>query len=1542
VAGPYSAGTVFLQVVPSYENMQRTLGRDARKIGESLGQEMGEGFDQEIERGSKGRAGRLVDTGEAKKAGETAGRQYGGAFERELQSRMSAAYRSLPKVKVGTDTDEIDREMTRIRQQFERLSKMRIGVDVDSKEALTEITALENRLRRLGDNTTDIEFHIDAASALKQVAALRSSIAAVLADKFTVEIGVNEGAFEKKMRAQLAAAQARLPKLRIDADSSAAVRSLDGLQKRMALLQGKRIGIDIDSNRFLEEINVIRMGLDALPDHEDISVQANIKGAMADLAIVQAEAARVDATRAEPEVNLKGFALVMAQYAKIRQEQARIGSSGGSAANAFRAFNGYILAAATIGPALIPILGAIAGGLLAIGPAAMGGMLGLGILIAGFSGLGAAVTALRNVQKQQAKDSLAAEKTNRTALKGVADAQRSAANAIRSALRQQEDAERSLADAQRDAKRAQEDLVQARIQAARDIEDLNSRARAGKLDERQGLIDVFNATVADTAARQDPGATNLEREQAAINLERARLALEDTRRANKGLAEEQAKVAKQGVDGTQRVQTAQEQVANAIRRQQDAVRNLGEASEAVDRARIDGAQRVSDALAAQAEATQKTGEIGSAAMVTLQDEMSKLGPAGQHFVYFLADMQDKLYAFRDAIQEGLLPGVEDALSALIDRYGAGFTRFLSTMGVTLGDIFRQTADVLQGPAFSAFFAMMEKDGPLFTQQLADITLNLSEAFANIMTALAPFSKDFGDALVNLSDKFKTWTESLADSKAFQDFLEYARREGPRVMRFIGALLGAVLNIAEALAPYADKILSLLTGFLDWIAGMDPKLLGPFLVVVLALVGGIQLAAGAISAFASALGVAAILTGITEGGLLALMGTAITAALPFIAIAAVIAAVAIGLVILYKKSETFRDIVNGVFFAVRDAAIWMWDNGIKPALNWIVDAWHSTTAFIADQWERRVKPVFELFGAIVSALWRNILSPTFGWIGDRFGDLGSGIKWVWDHVLKPVFDFFMDVIGDDLVSAFETGVGLIGKAWDKIKELAKAPVKFVVNTVLNDGILGAFNWLAGKFGTTKIPLFKLPEGFATGGVYPGYTPGRDIGYIGVSGGEAIMRPEWTRAMGHDYVEYMNRAARTGGVAGVRKAAGFLGGFAAGGVAGGSGSGHPFGGQSALIAFGRLLQQMGFRVAENPYFGGVHPVHARNSLHYSGNAIDVNWAPGTSAAEQREIDKLLPLAAQYGLRVIWRVKDHFNHAHFDTANSADMVGDGAGGGGVWGFLKGLNPVEWFQDKIGDIKAQIEGKFGDNDFITMLTAVPMKIVDMAKDAIIGMASAAGDWIGDKAGDALGAVKGLLGFGDKAVGEAVREQAAKYGWGSGGQWEALQALINKESSFDPDAKNPSSSAYGLFQFLDSTWGTVGGKKTSDPEKQALYGMRYIKANYGTPESALKFHNARGWYSEGGVVPEGTQLYDSGGILPPGISSIVNASGKPEAILTNEQFRNLERIANGGGGLTVDARSYGSDLDANDVAEEMLWAVRRMQQGGRYAFQGAGIGAMP
>lgn len=94
-----------------------------------------------------------------------------------------------------------------------------------------------------------------------------------------------------------------------------------------------------------------------------------------------------------------------------------------------------------------------------------------------------------------------------------------------------------------------------------------------------------------------------------------------------------------------------------------------------------------------------------------------------------------------------------------------------------------------------------------------------------------------------------------------------------------------------------------------------------------------------------------------------------------------------------------------------------------------------------------------------------------------------------------------------------------------------------------------------------------------------------------------------------------------------------------------------------------------------------------------------------------------------------------------------------------------------------------------------------------------------------------------------AIAQKVAKqFGWGAG-DINAWYTLGMKESGWRANAQNPTSTAYGIGQFLDSTWSGYGIAKTSDPGQQVLAMARYIKARYGSPSRALAFHISHNWY---------------------------------------------------------------------------------------------------
>jgi hypothetical protein len=97
-----------------------------------------------------------------------------------------------------------------------------------------------------------------------------------------------------------------------------------------------------------------------------------------------------------------------------------------------------------------------------------------------------------------------------------------------------------------------------------------------------------------------------------------------------------------------------------------------------------------------------------------------------------------------------------------------------------------------------------------------------------------------------------------------------------------------------------------------------------------------------------------------------------------------------------------------------------------------------------------------------------------------------------------------------------------------------------------------------------------------------------------------------------------------------------------------------------------------------------------------------------------------------------------------------------------------------------------------------------------------------------------------NKTLGQGLA--ATMHNW-TGAEWTALNDLVMSESGWCNTIQNPTSTAYGIGQFLDSTWATVGFTKTSNPATQIAAMLTYIKNRYGDPIKAWNFHLANGYY---------------------------------------------------------------------------------------------------
>jgi len=1628
----YSAGAIFLQVVPVFGNVQRAIEDEAKNIDRALGDSMERSGKKAGERAGKAASKAMNDEV------EKGSRSLSGTFEREFHKSVDEVNKALGGIDIKRLSNDMRREVSSMKKELSGLKDVDITADADFKRVYAEIAVLEGRLLGFRDGAK-IVFRSDIDEALKGIAKIKAAKEKI-DDPIDIEVRVETKAaersislFEQKFKKSVQVAGKTL-----STSLSGEVRKIG---RELDDLGDLKIGIDLSGGRARAEMKQILKDLDTIATKDpDIEIRLDAAAAASELRRFEAQMEKLD----DKDVTVD-----------VKADTKQATQNAQDASNVFRSFNIILLATASVGPALIPVLAGIAGGLLALGPAAAVAAFGLSSVLVGFSGLGDAVGALGAQQDaaattaqtsanrqvgaakaiENAQEALSDARRNAAraaedAAERVADAREAAADSIEDALERQKDAQEEYRDAVQDVRDAEQDLRDAREEARKDAETLAKRQRQNAVDERQAVLDLGAAQNEYNAVMADGSSTNTDKEQASVNLEQAQLALNDTRDEQVALADEAADYAANGVDGSEKVKSAQEQVTEALEAQKDAQEAVKEAAEAADEARVDGAKAVQDALEDQAEtiadnaraiqdAKEGVADARESAVRDLQQidaqaqavktAFDKLGPAGRDFALFLFSMRSGFYAFRDDVQKALLPAVQQAIESFISSPAAGKAKgVFVALAAGFGEFVKALSQSFQGPVWTAFFEMMADLGPKIQAAYGGALISFLEAFASILTTTAPFALRFAEGLEKMMDRFADWADSKAGADAIKGFIAFVEEVGPSVLDFFGGLAGALVAVVKAMAPYGSIVLDVIDQFLAFITVMDSDLLGALLTGLTVVVLASQVAYG-LSVLAMSLG--------------ALFATTIG---PWIfLIVGVIAA----LVILYKTNEDFRNFVVGAWDELSKVISKAWEEQMKPALmgfweavqnlwkevlqpflewagpmivwfakkivpllawyfstaiksiSWMINnilipvvklivkvvtavfkgiewawenvlkpAWDAISAAVTFLWENVFKPVFgfiwdvvsTVFGAIV-ALWTEVLWPVFETIGGVVMDLyqlyfkvafvlikaawkalgiafeavwnniikplwtrikvgatafyqeqlkpafdgvkkawdamAKGLKTAWDKWGQPIFDWIVENALPPLKTAFEETIGAIGTLWDGLKKMVGTPIKFVIEKVINEALIGGFNKIAGWVNAEGIDPIKTPEwmaNYATGGVLPGYTPGRDVhtfrsptaGTLNLSGGEAIMRPEWTAAMGPSYVDQMNAIARSKGVGGIRKAMGMGGSYSFGGVLpGASVSSH--GASYGFPAYD--LNYPGYADYGQPV--GAYKKGIVTGMNYIGDASYGRWV-----TLMHEIGKqstlyahLSAFAANLRLgdtvaenQTIGYVGDIGNtgnpptsHLHFEI-RGGDIAGDMAGGitgpklpkVPEWAKAILSSPVKWAKGLIQKPIENFKERFGGGQFVDMMAAVPGRLV-----------GGVGDFAKDMLTKAFKAAKGV---GDKLIG-------------------------------NPDHGDPSAPGQEIGPG-DSGGGAGGG---------------------------VSAYN-------GGILPyNGTMMYDNGGYLPPGMTTVMNLTGKPEPVFTDGQFDDLG--VGGGENFTYAPTFEGSNLTAADVVDDFDFTRRKIKREGAY-----------
>ncbi|OBA66044.1 phage tail tape measure protein, partial [Gordonia sp. 852002-10350_SCH5691597] len=436
----------------------------------------------------------------------------------------------------------------------------------------------------------------------------------------------------------------------------------------------------------------------------------------------------------------------------------------------------------------------------------------------------------------------------------------------------------------------------------------------------------------------------------------------------------------------------------------------------------------------------KAGVDANSVLATFGKGLVNVAKAGQSPKQAFADVTKEIQGF---IKQGNTAGAVNVASKIFGTRGAvQFVNAVKSGAVSM--------DQLTNSAAKQGDSILDAKGATVTWAK---TWGLFKN--NVIIALEPLATRFFDVFI----KGMTWLREngvvaiRAVADVFTPVFDAVSPLAERIFPLLGTVVGVVANVLAGLVRTLASVLDFISRNRDIflaVAGVITALFLPALVTM-----GVTLAANAASIAAIGIGLRAYLVW-TKAVQIATRAWAavqwvLNAALTANPIGIVIAAlVALGaaVFIAYKKSETFRNIVQGAWNGIKTAASAAWNGVIKPvmdalvaAFKWVWQAIQPAIDFVKRFWQYLIfglGPIGLIVGAVIQLVkhWETVKS-VFSAVWGVIKPILSGFL----TAIKMVGAVVGTIILGTVIIAWNALKAAIGLAWAIIQPIFGAFVAF---------------------------------------------------------------------------------------------------------------------------------------------------------------------------------------------------------------------------------------------------------------------------------------------------------------------------------------------------------------------------------------------------------------------------------------------------------------------------------------------------------------------
>lgn len=199
----------------------------------------------------------------------------------------------------------------------------------------------------------------------------------------------------------------------------------------------------------------------------------------------------------------------------------------------------------------------------------------------------------------------------------------------------------------------------------------------------------------------------------------------------------------------------------------------------------------------------------------LTEEQQKAYKALQGFKSFWKD-------FANGFDSGVVDIFTKSLDSLRKIIESSKPAIEGTMNAVSGLLDSLDAS-LESTDMQRFFDWMGTSAGPAVEALGKIFGNTFRGIANLMVAFQPLAEDMQNGLVNMTEGFVAWSSALSESKGFQTFVEYVKKNGPVALSLFKNIMNVIGDLIVALAPLGEVVLSSLDKAFGGLAQLTEKI-----------------------------------------------------------------------------------------------------------------------------------------------------------------------------------------------------------------------------------------------------------------------------------------------------------------------------------------------------------------------------------------------------------------------------------------------------------------------------------------------------------------------------------------------------------------------------------------------------------------------------------------------------------------------------------------------------------------------------------------------